>query len=52
LGLPPDLERSLTAARVYWQLRWLGDRPEWLDHDGTVWRLSELQAAGERLGVI
>jgi hypothetical protein len=52
LGSPPDLRRILAAARVYWQLRWLGDRPEWLEQDGTEWRLSELRAAGECLGVI
>jgi hypothetical protein len=30
---PREFHRRLDAARLYWRLRWLGDRPEWTQHD-------------------
>jgi hypothetical protein len=49
---PAHFDRTLTAARVYWQMRWLGDRPEWQEQEVSQRRFSALRAAGERLGMI
>jgi hypothetical protein len=52
LVIPQDFRRTLDAARVYWSLRWLGDRPEWLlDQHGRRY-FRPLRAAGERLGLL
>ena len=51
-GPPHDFERLLDLARLYWSLRWLGDRPEWLDQPRMHDRYGVLRATGERLGLI
>ena len=50
-GPPADLERRLTAARLYLHLRWLGDRPEWTNHESTGDSLVQLRDVAERLGI-
>ena len=53
LATPPaHFERALDAARVYWQLRWLGDRSEGCRMEMRQWRLLALREAGERLSII
>lgn len=51
-GSSADFERTLAAAQLYQQFRWLGDRPEWTTHEGSLWRFEQLRSAGERLGLI
>jgi hypothetical protein len=51
-GVPQDLERRLDAARLYLQLRWLGERPEWTIDEAYQWRFVELHEVSERLGFI
>jgi hypothetical protein len=50
-GLPVGSGRRLNAAKVYWNLRWLGDRPSWTRHKSTH-RFKELHHAGEELGLL
>jgi aminoglycoside phosphotransferase (APT) family kinase protein len=45
---PPDFERTMSLARLYVHFRWLGDRPDRMK----PWRLEELRALGERLGLL
>jgi hypothetical protein len=49
---PPDFERKLEAARLYWLFRWLGDRPERTTHENELNRFEQLGILGERLGLI
>ncbi len=51
-GPPTDFERTLAAARLYLNLRWLGDRPEWTTHKADRWRFKQVRAAAEQLGLI
>ena len=51
-GAPPDFEERLTAARLYMQFRWLGDRPEWTLDPSALLRFERLRSAGEQLGLI
>jgi aminoglycoside phosphotransferase (APT) family kinase protein len=51
-GPPADLERRLTAARLYLLLRWLGDRPEWTSHESTGDSLVRLRDVAERLEIL
>jgi Phosphotransferase enzyme family len=51
-GPPPDLGQRLLAARLYLHLRWLGDRPDWLEHPRIFWRFDDLQDVGRRLGLL
>jgi hypothetical protein len=51
-GAPVDFHRTLLAARLYLQLRWLGDRPDWTTHPDELWRFEALRSAGERLALI
>jgi thiamine kinase-like enzyme len=51
-GAPAHFERTLAAARLYLQLRWLGERPEETTAETNLWRYEELKAAGERFGLI
>jgi aminoglycoside/choline kinase family phosphotransferase len=51
-GGPQDWERRLDAARLYLQLRWLGERPEWTIDEAYQWRFVELHEVSERLGFI
>ena len=50
-GSPTDFGQILDLARVYVQLRWLGDEPEWTN-GGSRGRFQMLQRAGKRLGLI
>ncbi len=50
-GSPTDFDQILDLARVYVQLRWLGDEPEWTNK-GSRGRFQMLQRAGKRLGLI
>lgn len=49
---PPDHDRRLAAARLYWHFRWLGDRPDWTAQNRSELRFRELQRAGVRMGLI
>jgi hypothetical protein len=52
-GTPVGFDESLLVARLYLQLRWLGDRREWAlrpEQSGRRW--SALRSIGERLGLI
>lgn len=52
-GEPPaGFERTLRAARLYWPLRWLGDRPAWTLHPRRQGYFEVLRAAGERAGLL
>ncbi len=51
-GSPPDFYRVLDLARVYVQLRWLGDEPEWTREKDSVERFDQLRRVAERLGMI
>jgi len=51
-GAPPAFARRLDAARMYLQLRWLGDRPEWTLHERLRWRFRELRRLGKRWGLV
>jgi hypothetical protein len=47
-----DFGRRVAAARLYLAFRWLGERPDWTNDDGEVWRFEQLRAAGECLGLL
>lgn len=49
---PTDFDGILDRARVYVQLRWLGDEPEWTNERSSVERFQMLQSAGKRLGLL
>lgn len=49
-GAPPAFGPALAAARLYWPLRWLGDRPEWTRPENPYFRA--LRSAAERLGLL
>ena len=51
-GAPADFERLVDAARLYWQSRWLGERPELTQHDDILWRFEQMRFAGEALGLV
>ncbi len=51
-GAPPNFEKTLTAARLYWPLRWLGDKPEWTVEESRRPYFGELRSQAERLGII
>ena len=48
-GAPSAFSETLDAARLYVQLRWLGDR---LTQQKQRWRFQELRLVGRRLGLI
>jgi thiamine kinase-like enzyme len=48
----PDYGRRLDAARLYVQMRWLGDRLEWTAHPDIRRRLARLRAAAESLSLL
>jgi len=48
-GAPADAARRFDLARVYWDFRWLGDRPEWTGSDRVGARFDHLRRAVERL---
>ena len=47
---PADYDRRLDLARMYWDFRWLGDRPEWTGSRKVGARFEHLRATAERLG--
>lgn len=51
-GTPQDFQRRLDAARLYLQLRWLGDRPEWTLSERLRPRFAAARLLGERLGLL
>ena len=46
-----DVSRILDIAEMYWDFRWLGDRPEWLRQPKVRTRLAHLQVLSRRLGI-
>ncbi len=51
-GSPLDFLRTLDLARIYVQLRWLGEQPEWTNDKSSLERFRELHTVGTRLGLI
>jgi len=49
---PADFERSLAAARVFWHLRWLGDRDCWTREKDPLRRILELRRLGQEWGLL
>ena len=49
-GPPHDFQRSLCAARIYIQFRWLGDRPDWTRYQQQ--RLEVLRKHAKEMGLI
>ncbi len=50
-GAPDTFEPAMTAAKIYWQLRWLGDMPELTVDADLLWRFDQLRAATEQRGI-
>jgi aminoglycoside phosphotransferase (APT) family kinase protein len=48
----PGFGRRLDLARLYWDLRWLGDRPEWTRSEKVGPRFQHLRGTAERLGLL
>jgi Phosphotransferase enzyme family len=51
-GPPADHGHTLDLARLYWDLRWVGDRPEWLAKPGMPARYAALLVTARRLGLV
>jgi hypothetical protein len=51
-GAPEHFLRTLDAARLYLQFRWLGDRPEWTMREKSRWRFEELRRVAQRQGLL
>ncbi len=51
-GCPASFQKTLDAARVYLDLRWLGDPSECNTPEGRLEYLEDLRALAERLGLI
>lgn len=51
-GAPREFGLRLAAARLYLQLRWLGDRPEWTLHDTLRPRFDQARLLGQQLGLL
>lgn len=51
-GPPADYRAALALARIYWPLRWLGDKPEWTIVRKRSWWVSLLRSEGERAGLL
>jgi thiamine kinase-like enzyme len=51
-GVPDDFHRRLNLARLYWDFRWLGDRPEWTSSERVGPRFDHLRSVAERLGLL
>jgi hypothetical protein len=49
---PAEFERTLAAARMYLNFRWLGERPDWTLREKTLWRFDHLRAAAARLDLV
>ena len=52
IGAPGEFERRLNLAKVYVQLRWLGDRLNWTIDQEDSWRFEKLYGVGTQLGLI
>jgi len=50
-GAPAGFRETVSVARIHWQLRWLGDHPNW-GKKKKLWRLKILMQEGEQLGLI
>ena len=51
-GPPHGHGAALAAAHIYLQLRWLGDRQEWVTRDILEVRVPRLRAAAQELGLV
>jgi hypothetical protein len=51
-GQPDDFDLKLDTAQLYWNFRWLGDRPEWTHNPEGVKRIERLQFLAEQMGLI
>jgi aminoglycoside phosphotransferase (APT) family kinase protein len=51
-GPPPNFLQTLDMARLYWDFRWLGDRPEWTGSEKVGPRFEHLRRTAERLGLV
>ncbi|MEO7251010.1 MAG: aminoglycoside phosphotransferase family protein [Arenimonas sp.] len=51
-GVPPDWNRTVDLARLYWDFRWLGDRPDWTASEKVGPRFEHLRGTSERLGLL
>jgi hypothetical protein len=49
---PADLSRRLDLGRLYWDARWLGDRPEWTTSEKVGPRFEHLRRAATNLGLL
>ncbi len=49
---PEGYERRLEMARLCWDFRWLGDRPEWTSSRKVGARFEHLRASAARLGLL
>ena len=48
-GAPDDFSYRLDLARLYWNFRWLGDRPEWTTSEKVGPRFEQLRRTAARL---
>jgi hypothetical protein len=51
-GPPLDWPVTLDLARLYWDFRWLGDRPDWTGSEKVRPRFEHLRQVAERLGLL
>jgi thiamine kinase-like enzyme len=51
-AVPPNFSERLAAARIYWVLRWLGNRPELTVREKNRSRFALLGTYGNELGLI
>jgi aminoglycoside phosphotransferase (APT) family kinase protein len=51
-GAPSDFAVRLGLARLYWNLRWLGERLDWTTSEKGVKRLDYLRAAAEQMELL
>ena len=51
-GPPHDFSHRLAVARLYTQLRWLGDRSEWTPGSKVSWRFRYAERAARELGLL
>ena len=49
---PGEVERLGAGGRLYLQMRWLGERPDWTLREDHQWRFGEMLAAGQALGLV
>jgi hypothetical protein len=51
-GIPRDWDVTADLARLYWDFRWLGDRPEWTASEKVGPRFEHLRQTAERLDLL